>query len=440
MFVLNEDLSIWVTRGDTAFFNVTAENESGELHVFSPGDVVRFKAFAKKDCTDVVLQKDFPVTEETEAVEILLTEQDTKIGGVISKPTEYWYEVELNPFTNPQTIIGYDDEGAKIFKLFPEGKDLTTNAQVEEDIPVVDDEFSLTSERPVQNRIIAKKMIEIDQREFGINPYEIAVANGFKGTVEEWLKSVIFILTDAEKAEMLVPIEESISSINDNIDAVKNSVSDIETGKMDIFGNVETSANSNNIELSKATSFNFGEGTISFNDKQIGISYGNAGIGVFKNVEGVSGVVLFNLDNIDNCMVIKGVGVPSNDTEAANKAYVDATVADAAQNVETTVESKIFSTSNIFSKTTEKPLHIAANKSLTSTTYTKTSSDKVIYVEPLYSFNASDPTDGPYAFRAFAVQDYNDTSGLTYKIFSERGTDVDTSFALFTYVKVHEIG
>ena len=120
MFAINEDLSIDITRGDAAVFSVGAK-VGEENHKFQPSDVVRFSVFGKKDCSNVVLQKDFSVTEETESVEILLTGEDTKIGEVISKPVDYWYEVELNPDTYPQTIIGYDNNGAKVFRLYPEG-------------------------------------------------------------------------------------------------------------------------------------------------------------------------------------------------------------------------------------------------------------------------------------------------------------------------------
>lgn len=120
MFVINEDLSINITRGDAAVFSVCAYIGETE-YTFKVDDVVRFKVFAKKDCEDVVLKKDVKVTEETNLVEIALDSEETKIGDVISKPTDYWYEVELNPETHPQTIIGYDEDGAKIFKLFPEG-------------------------------------------------------------------------------------------------------------------------------------------------------------------------------------------------------------------------------------------------------------------------------------------------------------------------------
>ena len=124
MFVINsDDNSIYVTRGDIVLFSVTAEDE-GVAYKFMPGDVVRMKVYGRKDAENVVLQKDFPVGEECDAVEIYLDEEDTKIGGVISKPTDYWYEIELNPDTDPQTIVGYDEDGAKVFKLFPEGKDV----------------------------------------------------------------------------------------------------------------------------------------------------------------------------------------------------------------------------------------------------------------------------------------------------------------------------
>lgn len=158
MFQINEDLSIYITRGDSAVFSVSSDGE----RKFQPDDVVRFTIYAKKNCNDVVLQKDVEVSEETDRVDFLLTESDTKIGNVISKPTDYWYEVELNPFTNPQTIIGYDDDGAKIFKLFPEGAD-ASDIEIE-DIPIIDDDFSPTSERPLANYVITRKISELESK------------------------------------------------------------------------------------------------------------------------------------------------------------------------------------------------------------------------------------------------------------------------------------
>ena len=120
MFVINDDMSIYLTRGDAAAFNVSATKDNLE-YTFQPDDVVRFKVFEKKNCEEVVLKKDFKVTEPTALVEIFLEREETRFGDVISKPTDYWYEVELNPDGYAQTIIGYDEDGAKVLKLFPEG-------------------------------------------------------------------------------------------------------------------------------------------------------------------------------------------------------------------------------------------------------------------------------------------------------------------------------
>ena len=120
MFVINGDLSIYATRGDIVFFAVSAE-ENGVAYKFQKGDVLRMVIYGRKDAETVLLEKSFDVTEETSEVSIFLTSDDTRIGDIISKPTDYWYEIELNPLTNPQTIIGYDDDGAKVFRLFPEG-------------------------------------------------------------------------------------------------------------------------------------------------------------------------------------------------------------------------------------------------------------------------------------------------------------------------------
>ena len=160
MFTLNDDNSIYVTRGDIVFFSVTAEDK-GTDHIFKAGEVLRFKVYGKKDAQTVVLQKDFPITEDTKEVYIYLDEEDTKIGEVISKPRDYWYEVELNPNENPQTIIGYDEDGAKVFKLFPEGDDVPAFVPDPEDVRIIDTELDMTSDRPVQNQAIARGILRI---------------------------------------------------------------------------------------------------------------------------------------------------------------------------------------------------------------------------------------------------------------------------------------
>jgi hypothetical protein len=122
MFVINDDQSICLTRGDIAVIQVSANNNE-QSHVFKQGDKIRLQVYEAKKCDAIVLKKEVEVENETATVEISLNKEDTKIGEIINTPATYWYEIELNPDTAPQTIVGYDSKGAKIFKLFPEGAD-----------------------------------------------------------------------------------------------------------------------------------------------------------------------------------------------------------------------------------------------------------------------------------------------------------------------------
>lgn len=123
MFVVHEDMTIYATRGDAVYFPV--EKKQGDVkYKFQPGDIVRFKVFEKKNYSKVVLMKDFLVEEESTSVNIFLDKSSMKFGGIINKPVDYWYEVELNPDTLPDTFIGYNADGPAVFKLFPEAKDV----------------------------------------------------------------------------------------------------------------------------------------------------------------------------------------------------------------------------------------------------------------------------------------------------------------------------
>lgn len=124
MFKIDLDKTIRITRGDIAMFEISVDNkDSAEPYVFKDGDIVRFKVYEKKDFGNALLIKDTVVSGETTVVAIHLESEDTKIGELVNKPKEHWYEVELNPDTAPQTIVGYDEDGAKIFMLYPEGSD-----------------------------------------------------------------------------------------------------------------------------------------------------------------------------------------------------------------------------------------------------------------------------------------------------------------------------
>ena len=124
-----EGKNIQVTRGNYMAFTVTATNPVDKTaYTFQLEDVIRIKIFERKNVDNVFLEKDFKINEPTEEVTIELTAEEMKIGELIDKARDYWYEIELNPDTpKTQTIIGYEKkEGIDypaIMTLLPEGGD-----------------------------------------------------------------------------------------------------------------------------------------------------------------------------------------------------------------------------------------------------------------------------------------------------------------------------
>lgn len=114
-----------ITRGNILPLTIDALNEDKTQYEFKVGDVLRFTVMEAKNVDNVLLQKDFKVTETSIEQEITLTADEMKIGELTNKPAKYWYEVELNPDTDrTQTIIGYTkEEGPAILTILPEGGD-----------------------------------------------------------------------------------------------------------------------------------------------------------------------------------------------------------------------------------------------------------------------------------------------------------------------------
>lgn len=115
-----EQNQLIVNRGSMLSFGVKWK-QNGEFYTFKIGEKVRLKVMEKKNTANVVIQKDFIVENETEILPIVLFSEDTKVGELINRPVDYWYEIEFAPDTSyTQTIIGYKEEPA-IFTLCPEG-------------------------------------------------------------------------------------------------------------------------------------------------------------------------------------------------------------------------------------------------------------------------------------------------------------------------------
>lgn len=122
MFIIDEDgTTLKVTRGQSGTIIFGALTPEGEPYTFLAGDILRLNVTKAGKENMVVMSVDSIVEENTQEVTISVTSFDSKIGTVINKPTDYWYDIELNPDSSvAQMLLGYDDNGPKIFRLYPE--------------------------------------------------------------------------------------------------------------------------------------------------------------------------------------------------------------------------------------------------------------------------------------------------------------------------------
>lgn len=119
MFLIDQETKQISCNKRNAFsFFFTLENEA----LFKANDFIEFKVYRKKEMDkEPLIYKTLTITEPTDTIEITLTTDDTDMKDVENKPIEYWYEIELN---NDNTLIGYDENGPKIFQVYPKGVDI----------------------------------------------------------------------------------------------------------------------------------------------------------------------------------------------------------------------------------------------------------------------------------------------------------------------------
>ena len=115
------DKEIHINRGDRLLMEFSIDNK-GTDYIFQEGDRLKFSIYEKKGMDkSPVLQKEFIPDVGSTILDIDIPGSEMKIGEMANKPIEYWYEIELN---DDETIIGYDEDGAKKLILYPEGADL----------------------------------------------------------------------------------------------------------------------------------------------------------------------------------------------------------------------------------------------------------------------------------------------------------------------------
>lgn len=122
MFKIEKN-KILVNRGDFGIIDFRIPLDATTDYTFEVGDVISFGVYPTSQYEKVpLIYKEIKIEEEgITSVEIVLESEDTKIGNIINKPVQYWYEIQLN---KEQTVLGYDKDGPKIFMLYPEGSDI----------------------------------------------------------------------------------------------------------------------------------------------------------------------------------------------------------------------------------------------------------------------------------------------------------------------------
>ncbi len=87
------------------------------LYEFQVGDIIKFNVYEKRGYDkEPLLTKIIIVETVSDNVDIPLTESDTTFGELINKPTIFWWDISLN---EDMTVIGYDEDAAKEFILYP---------------------------------------------------------------------------------------------------------------------------------------------------------------------------------------------------------------------------------------------------------------------------------------------------------------------------------
>ena len=111
-----ENKHIYLTKGDKAVIDFSIPD-----YQFKIGDIISMGIYEKRGFTkDALFLIDVKVDNVTDKVEIIINSDDTKDFLVENKPVDFWYEIQLN---HEDTIIGYDEEDAKIITIFPGGSD-----------------------------------------------------------------------------------------------------------------------------------------------------------------------------------------------------------------------------------------------------------------------------------------------------------------------------
>lgn len=118
--IKTEGTTIKIFRGDEGTLYISKKDKNGNIEKFKKDDKVVLSVKENFGEHEVKLRKEVVVQEESEKVGFTFYPEDTKFIDLISEPIDFEYDIDLN---DGNTILGHDDSGAKIFRIYPTGSD-----------------------------------------------------------------------------------------------------------------------------------------------------------------------------------------------------------------------------------------------------------------------------------------------------------------------------
>ena len=109
--------TIHLNRGDSANIQIACNNST-----FEDGQELKMYVMEAGNCENILLDTSALLTADSNTATISITSEQTK---ALSEPfsggsKEFWYELELQAGEERTTLVGYDEDGPKLFILYPE--------------------------------------------------------------------------------------------------------------------------------------------------------------------------------------------------------------------------------------------------------------------------------------------------------------------------------
>ncbi len=117
MITINTDKTIGITRGDVASFTLKVKQSDNTYYQFKTSDRLYFTVKKSYADSNYIIRKIITFSSPTDTATISLNAYDTNFGSLLASARKYVYDISIN---ETETVVGYDNDGAKYFIIYPE--------------------------------------------------------------------------------------------------------------------------------------------------------------------------------------------------------------------------------------------------------------------------------------------------------------------------------